>query len=57
MIIYFIFGLLFTFIFDVILKGGEHEFNNVERIVVTILWPIMLIWFIYFTIKNFLDGN
>ena len=57
MITYFIFGLLFTFIFDVILKGGEHEFNNVERIVVTILWPIMLIWFIYFTIKNFLDGN
>ena len=57
MILYFLFGALFTFIFDMILKGGEHEFNNFERVVMLLLWPIMLIWFVYFTIKNLRGGE
>lgn len=53
MINYLLFGVLITFIFDMILKGGEHELNNWERIAFLILWPILLCWFLYFTIKNF----
>jgi hypothetical protein len=49
---YLMWGLLFTFLFDIILRGGEHELNNAERIVLLVLWPIWLIWFVYHTIKQ-----
>lgn len=52
MIIYILWGILFTFIFDMILKGGEHEFTTLERIFFVVLWPIVLVWFLYFFIKN-----
>jgi hypothetical protein len=57
MITYFLWGLLFTFIFDVILRGGEHELNNWERLILLILWPFLLIWFIYNTIKTFRNNK
>lgn len=53
MIMYFLFGLLITLIFDIILKGGEHELTNWERLVFLLLWPVLMAWFLYFTIKNF----
>ena len=52
MISYILWGILFTFIFDIILKGTENEFNNIERFGFLLLWPIMLGWFFYFFIKN-----
>ena len=57
MITYFLWGLLVTFIFDVILRGGEHELNNWERLILLILWPFLLIWFIYNTIKTFRNNK
>lgn len=52
MFTYLMWGLLFTFLFDIILRGGEHELNNAERIVLSVLWPICFIWFVYHTIKQ-----
>ena len=52
MITYLLWGILFTFIFDIILRGTENEFNNIERFGLVLLWPIMLAWFFYFFIKN-----
>ena len=52
MIIYGILGILITFFFDMALKGGEHELDNKERILITLLWPLMLIWFLYHLINE-----
>jgi hypothetical protein len=52
MINYILWGLLFTFIFDIILKGTDNEFNNVERLAFVVLWPIAMIWFVYYVIRN-----
>ena len=57
MITYFLWGLLFTFIFDVILRGGEHELTNIERLILLLTWPFLLIWFIYNTIKTFRNNK
>lgn len=55
MIGYFAWGLAITFLFDVILSKTENALNNKERIGFVLLWPVFLIWFIYFVIKGF--GN
>jgi len=52
MITYILWGILFTFIFDMILKGTENQFTNLERAVFLLVWPLMLSWFLYFYIKN-----
>ena len=57
MITYFLWGLLVTFIFDVILRGGEHELTNLERLILLLTWPFLLIWFIYNTIKPFRNNK
>ena len=57
MITYFLWGLLVTFIFDVILRGGEHELTNLERLILLLTWPFLLIWFIYNTIKTFRNNK
>lgn len=57
MIIYGILALMVTLFFDVFLKGGEHELENGERIVIFLLWPIMMIWFFYHIIKEYKNRN
>jgi len=52
MITYILWGILFTLIFDMILKGTESQFTNLERAVFLLVWPLMLSWFLYFYIKN-----
>lgn len=52
MLIYGIIGLVVLLFFDIILKGGEHELDNKERILILLLWPLMLVWFTFFLIKN-----
>jgi len=52
MISYLLWGLVFTFIFDMILRETDNAFNNKERFAFILLWPIMLVWFLYFFIKN-----
>jgi hypothetical protein len=53
MITYFAWGLLVTFLFDVILSKTENALNNKERIAHVLLWPFFLVWFIYYVIKDF----
>ena len=53
MITYFVWGLLVTFLFDIVLKNTENELNNKERLGFLLLWPVFLIWFIYYVIKGF----
>ena len=57
MITYFAWGLLVVFIFDVILKNTENEFNNKERLGFLVLWPVFLGWFFYQVIKSFRNGK
>mgnify|MGYP000526965848 CR=1 FL=1 len=52
MLIYGIIGFCVLLFFDIILKGGEHELENLERVLIFLLWPLMLVWFIFFLIKN-----
>jgi hypothetical protein len=52
MLIYGIIGLVVLLFFDIILKGGEHELINIEKILILLLWPLMFGWFIFFLIKN-----
>ena len=52
MVIYGIIGLVVLLFFDIVLKDGEHELVNIERILILLLWPLMLGWFIFFLIKN-----
>ena len=53
MFIYLLIGTLVTFFFDIVLRGGEHELNNLERIFIFVTWPIMLLWFVYHLINEF----
>ena len=53
MITYLLIGVIFTFIFDMILKGTDNEFVNWERIVMLLLWPLTMAWFVWFMIRNF----
>jgi hypothetical protein len=57
MIIYFVWGLWITFVFDIILKNTENALNNKERLGFLVLWPVFLIWFFYFAIKNFRNND
>ena len=57
MITYFVWGLLVTFIFDIILKNTENALNNKERLGFFVLWPIFLAWFFYYVIKNFRNND
>ena len=52
MLTYGIIGFCVLLFFDIILKGGEHELENIERILILFLWPLMLVWFIFYLIKH-----
>ena len=55
---YLIIGVGFNFIFDIAVTyvGGENRLNVGERILVTFIWPIALITFIYHFIKVYTNG-
>lgn len=57
MITYGIIGFVVLLFFDIVLKGGEHELENLERILIFLIWPLMVIWFIFFLIKNYKNEN
>jgi hypothetical protein len=52
MITYFIWGLIFTFIFDVILKNTKNKLSVWERLGFVTLWPVFLLWFIHFILRE-----
>ena len=52
-IIYMVIGSMFTGMVDILsgLLKTSNRFNNLERIVTIILWPLGLIMFIYYFSK------
>ena len=51
-------GVLFNFLFDIIVTYVEHEqarFTMMERIVTTLLWPIALTVFVFNFIKTLIE--
>lgn len=55
MLIYLILGALFIGFIDVLASANPNmdtQFNNWERIIAILLWPIMLIIFVYNMFKN-----
>jgi len=54
-LIYLTIGISITWLYDEVLKRTQPEdmqFNNIERIVVTIIWPISILWTIYSIASN-----
>ncbi len=52
MITYFIWGLIFTFIFDIILKNTKNKLSVWEKLGFVTLWPVFLLWFIHFILRG-----
>lgn len=58
-IIYYVFiGVFFNFLFDKVVDFLEQEqirFNLMERIIISLLWPIALLVFLFNFIKSFIE--
>ena len=53
MILYYILvGLVIGILLDLSLKGSEISLKNSERVITILLWPVMLLWFLYYIIKD-----
>ena len=52
MLTYLFWGLVTTVSFDFALRGTENEFNDFERGACFVLWPLVIVMFIYWYIKN-----
>ena len=59
MIIYLLIGFVFQWIlhYGTINISSEYSFTHWERVLLIILWPIGLIFFIYSFIKTFFFGK
>ena len=57
-ITYLMIGVFGLFIYEKAVDYLESElrFNNRERVIVGLLWPIMLLIFIYHFIKTIING-
>jgi hypothetical protein len=54
-LIYLTIGVSITWLYEVILQKTQPEemqFTNLERLFVTLLWPIAVIWTIYRMIRG-----
>jgi hypothetical protein len=53
MILYYILiGLVIGILLDLSLKSSEISLKNSERVITILLWPVMLLWFLYYIIKD-----
>ena len=48
---YILVGVVICLLFDLILTNGKHQLENSERVAIILLWPIMVMWFLYYIIK------
>lgn len=58
-IIWYIFiGVALNFLYDLAVNhtGNENRFTMTERFITTLIWPIMLLIFIYHFIKSMISG-
>ena len=49
---YMLVGVVICLFFDLILMDGEHQLENLERVLIIFFWPVMLVWFIFYLIKH-----
>lgn len=59
-IYYVIVGVTFNFLWDLVIsktRNEENRFTILERVIVTIIWPVAVIFAIYFFIKAFFTNN
>ena len=57
-ITYLIIGVMFNFVFDLLVNfsgNEEQRFTVVERLVMTLVWPIGVLAFVFYFIKNLID--
>ena len=59
LIIYMIIGLIFLVIIEALSKSlkVETEFDNRERISISVLWPLALIIFLFTLIRELIKHN
>ena len=59
-IYYVIAGVAFNFLWDLIISKTETEeyrFTMVERVIVTLIWPVAVGFFLFTLIKNLFSDN
>ena len=59
-IYYIIVGVTFNFLWDLVIsktQKEEYRFTMLERIIVTIIWPITILFFIFILARNLFFGN
>lgn len=59
-IYYVIVGVAFNFFWDLIvskIETEEYRFTTVERVVVTLIWPVAVGFFLIILIKNLFFNN
>ena len=57
-ITYLMIGVVFNFVFDLLVNfsgSEEHRFTAVERLVMTLVWPIGVLAFVVYFIKNLIN--
>ena len=58
MILYFIIGALVSLMVDIVslfISPPEERFNNLERIIMVLIWPFIALAFLYNFINGFLN--
>ena len=59
-IYYVIVGVIFNYLWDFTVSKTQREENRftiLERIIVTIIWPVAILFLIFTLVKNLLFGN
>jgi hypothetical protein len=59
-IYYVIAGVAFNYLWDLIIskfRAEENRFTMLERVTVTIIWPVAVLFFFYTLIKNLFFNN
>ena len=59
-IYYIIVGVTFNFLWDFVIsktQKEEYRFTMLERVIVTIIWPITILFFIFILARNLFFGN
>ena len=55
LLLYLTIGVSITWLYDVILRKTQPEdkqFNNIERLFITLIWPLAILWTIYTIYSN-----
>jgi bacteriorhodopsin len=55
LLLYLTIGVSITWLYDIILRKTQPEdnqFNNIERLFITLIWPLAILWTIYTISSN-----